>query len=147
MPSNFYHVNSPQVRPEPADMVAAGEGGTQRPGGNKIMSEVFLTRLLSTKVCVCACVCVHVCVCVCALCLLSLISMTRVYRHIDAFPLVLFFSMETIYICVVLLKRSTQCKLKAQQDQNVITISLASSTIVCIDISTCVCKIEIMHIK
>ena len=31
------------------DVMAGGEGGVQRQG-NKIMSEVFLTRLLSTKV-------------------------------------------------------------------------------------------------
>ena len=55
-----------KMRPEAADPAVTVEGGASRPG-NKIMSEVFLTRLLSTKVqlhnnatavCVCVCVCV-----------------------------------------------------------------------------------------
>ena len=54
---NVYHL----VKPEQDD---SGDGEGQR--GQKIVSEVFLTRLLSTKVCVCVCgVCMcGVCVCV-----------------------------------------------------------------------------------
>ncbi|KAL5475125.1 hypothetical protein EMCRGX_G027184 [Ephydatia muelleri] len=42
--TRFYHL----TRPEVVNVMAAGEEGTQRQG-NKIMSEVFLTRLLATK--------------------------------------------------------------------------------------------------